>query len=102
LEWIVIYFLVGLSAAAVMVSYGYILQVETPPELMGRVFASADGVQTVFQLIAPPVGAALAQGFGIGPVFGAAGLGVAAVGLLVVLAAPRVHVAPGGAGAMIG
>jgi len=95
LEWVGIYFLVGLSAAAVMVSYGYILQVETPPEMMGRVFASADGVQTVFQLAAPPLGAALAQAFGIGPVLAAAGIGLALIGALVVLASPRVHIASG-------
>jgi MFS family permease len=95
-EWVAVYFVTGLSAAGVMVSYSYILQVETPRELMGRVFASAEGVQTLFQLAAPPLGAALAQIYGVGIVFSAAGLGLALVGVLVLLASPRVRVAPRG------
>jgi MFS family permease len=91
-EWIAVYLVTGLSAAGVMVSYGYILQVETPRELMGRVFASAEGVQTVFQLVAPPLGAALAELYGVGVVFGAAGVALALVGVVVILTSPRVHV----------
>jgi MFS family permease len=94
-EWVLIYLITGASAAAVMVSYGYILQVETPEELMGRVFASAEGVQTVFQLSAPPLGAVLVQIYGIGPVFGVAGLALAAVGVVVMLASPRVRMGAG-------
>jgi MFS family permease len=93
LEWVGVYFVTGLSAAGVFVSYGYILQVETPRELMGRVFATADGFETIFQLLAPPLGAVLAEAFGVGVVFSTAGLGLALVGILVVLASPRVHVA---------
>jgi len=93
LEWVLVYFVTGLSAAAIMVTYSFILQIETPRELMGRVFATADGVQTVFQLLAPPLGAALAGLYGVGIVFGTAGAALALVGLLVMLASPRVQVA---------
>jgi hypothetical protein len=89
-EWILIYLLTGLSAAAVMVSYSYILQTETPRELMGRVSSSAEGVQTTFQLMAPPLGAALAELYGVGVVFGAAGLALAIVGVCVTLTSSRV------------
>jgi MFS family permease len=93
LEWVLVYFVTGLSAAAIMVTYSFILQIETPRELMGRVFATAEGVQTVFQLLAPPLGAALAGLYGVGIVFGTAGAALAVVGLLVMLASPRVQVA---------
>jgi len=93
LEWVLVYFVTGLSAAAIMVTYSFILQIETPRELMGRVFATAEGVQTVFQLLAPPLGAALAGLYGVGIVFGTAGAALALVGLLVMLASPRVQVA---------
>ncbi len=92
LEWVLIYMITGLSAAAVMVSYSYIIQIETPRELMGRVASSAEGVQTTFQLMAPPLGAALAQIYGVGVVFGAAGLALAIVGACVMLTSSRVGV----------
>ncbi len=99
-EWVLIYLITGISAAAVMVSYGYILQVETPRELMGRVFASAEAVQTVFQLAAPPLAAVLVQIYGVGSVFAAAGVALAVVGLLVVLTSARVRVSTGAAEAV--
>jgi hypothetical protein len=33
--WLIVYLLIGLSAAAVFVPYGYIVQAETRPELLG-------------------------------------------------------------------
>jgi MFS family permease len=100
LEWVIIYLVTGISAAAVMVSYGYILQVETPPDMIGRVFASAEGIQTAFQLTAPPLGAALAQIYGVGAVFAAAGVALALVGAVVMVASPRVHARTGAAEAV--
>jgi MFS family permease len=92
LEWVLIYMITGLSAAAVMVSYSYIIQIATPRELMGRVASSAEGVQTTFQLMAPPLGAALTQIYGVGVVFAAAGLALAIVGACVMLTSSRVGV----------
>jgi MFS family permease len=88
--WVIVYRLIGASAAAVFVPYGYVIQVETPPELMGRVFASASGIQTVFQLMAPPLGAVLAEIWGVGFVFTAAGIALALLGLVVFLLRPDV------------
>lgn len=88
--WVIVYMLIGASAAAVFVPYGYVIQVETPPELMGRVFASASGIQTVFQLMAPPLGAVLAEIWGVGFVFTAAGIALALLGLVVFLLRPDV------------
>jgi hypothetical protein len=80
--------LIGLSAAAVFVPYGYVVQVETPPELLGRVFATAGGIQNAFILIAPPLGAVLAELWGVGFVFTAAGIALALLGLVVFFLRP--------------
>ena len=82
--------LVGLSAAAVFVPYSYVVQVETPPELLGRVFATAGGVQNAVLLVAPPVGAVLAELWGVGFVFTAAGIALALLGLVVLFLRPAV------------
>ena len=90
LTWIPVWLGIGLAGAAIFVPYGYILQHETPPEMMGRVFASANGLQTIFQLAAPVLGAALAEIVGIGFVLAVFGLGLAVVGLAVLLIRPPV------------
>jgi MFS family permease len=87
--WIPLWLLIGLAGAGIFVPYGYILQRETPPELMGRVFASVNGLQTVFQLSAPVVGAAIAELTSIGFVLAVFGIGLAVVGVLVMLLRPR-------------
>ncbi len=88
--WVIVYVLIGLSAAAVFVPYGYVVQVETPSELLGRVFATAGGIQNAFLLLAPPLGAVLAELWGVGFVFTAAGLALALLGLVVVFLRPAV------------
>lgn len=88
------YVLIGFSAAAIFVPYGYVLQVETPEALMGRVFASANGIQTTFQLLAPPLGAAMAELWGVGPVFAGAGAALAVLGIVVVVLRPAVQQPP--------
>jgi MFS family permease len=93
LAWVLVYLVIGVSAAAVFVPYSYVLQVETPEALMGRVFASADGIQTVFQLLAPPLGALLAEQWGVGPVFVLAGGLLGLIGLTVFLLRPVVNTA---------
>jgi MFS family permease len=90
LTWIPVWLAIGLSGAAVFVPYGYILQRETPPDMMGRVFATANGVQTTFQLSAPVVGAALAELTSIGLVLGIFGVGLSLVGLAVMAFRPAV------------
>jgi MFS family permease len=88
--WIPIWLAIGVGGAAIFVPYGYILQRETPPELMGRVFASANGLQTTFQLAAPVIGAAIAEITGIGFVLAVFGVGLAIVGVAVILLRPTV------------
>ena len=90
LAWIPVWLAIGLVGAAIFVPYGYILQRETPPEMMGRVFASANSLQTIFQLAAPVLGAALAETTGIGFVLVVFGLGLSVVGLTVLLLRPTV------------
>jgi hypothetical protein len=88
--WVPIWLAIGLGSAAIFVPYGYILQRETRPELMGRVFASATGLQTTFQLAAPVIGAAIAEVTGIGFVLAIFGVGLAVVGVAVILLRPPV------------
>lgn len=88
--WVMVYLLIGLSAAAVFVPYGYVVQVETPPALLGRVFATAGGIQNAFLLLVPPLGALLAERWGVGLVFTAAGIGLALLGLVVFCLRPAV------------
>ena len=91
LAWIPLWLLIGLAGAAIFVPYGFVLQSETPPALMGRVFASATGLQTACQLAAPVVGAAIAEVTGIGFVLAAFGVGLSVVGLAVVIVRPRMR-----------
>lgn len=88
--WVIVYMLIGLSAAAVFVPYGYVVQVETPPELLGRVFATAGGIQNAFLLMAPPLGAALAELRGVGFVFTAMGIVLVLLGMVVFFLRPTI------------
>lgn len=88
--WLLVYLLIGLAAAAVFVPYGYVVQVETPAELLGRVFATASGIQNALLLLAPPLGAVLAERWGVGFIFTAAGSALALLGLLVFCLRPAV------------
>jgi len=88
--WVLVYLLIGLAGAAVFVPYGYVVQVETAPEVLGRVFATAGGVQNAVLLLVPPVGAVLAERWGVGFVFSAAGIALALLGLVVCFLRPAV------------
>ncbi len=88
--WMMVYMLIGLAAAAVFVPYGYVVQVETPPEVLGRVFATAGGIQNAVLVMAPPVGAVLAERWGVGFVFITTGIALALLGLVVFFLRPTV------------
>jgi hypothetical protein len=88
--WVLVSLLIGLSAAAVFVPYGYVVQVETPAQVLGRVFATASGIQNALLLLAPPVGAVLAALWGVGFVFTAVGLALVLLGLVVFFRRPPV------------
>ena len=85
MAWIPGWFLIGLAGAAMFVPYGYVLLRETPEELMGRVSASANAVATTCQLLAPPLGAAIAEWRSVGFVFVTAGTILALIGVAVLL-----------------
>ena len=96
LLWLPVWFIMGVGGAAMFIPYGYILQVETPEELLGRVSAAAQGLQTVFQLMAPVVGAFLAEISGVGVVFALAGGALVLLGVFVLISRPTIKAAPTG------
>jgi MFS family permease len=78
--------LLGIGFATVGVTYGAIIQRETPSDLMGRVAATTEMLTTVVPLIAPFVVSLLAAWLGVGGAFAIAGGGLMIVGAVVVLA----------------
>jgi MFS family permease len=80
--WLATWFFIGIGAAALSVPYQYMLQKESPPQLMGRVFASVSSLQTSLQLLAPLIGALIVEAFSIGVVFSIAGLILAFLGIV--------------------
>jgi MFS family permease len=86
--WIPVVLGIGFASAGILVPYPTILQLETPPALMGRVSATANSVPTVLQLAAPIIGAVIAQWQGIGFLFTVAG------GCLVLLGAAVLAIRP--------
>jgi MFS family permease len=83
IAWLPVWLGLGLAGAALFIPYSYVLQHETPQELLGRVSATANGLQTTFQILAPLIGAVLAAQLGIGFVYVVAGIGLAILGAAV-------------------
>lgn len=82
---LVIMVAIGFCASGLLIAFPYILMAYTPGEMMGRVSAFAGVLPTSMQLIGPAVGAGLIGAFGVGSVFGFAGLLLAAAGCVVLL-----------------
>ncbi|MGA5687979.1 MFS transporter [Cytobacillus pseudoceanisediminis] len=80
LVWIIGACLLGLLGAGESVPYGYVLQSETPKQMMGRVSAAAMSLQTFSMLIAPAAGAFLAKQLGASFVMIGAGLATTLLG----------------------
>lgn len=74
LGWMAGAFFLGILASAEGVPYGYVLQSETPKEIMGRVSAAAMSLQTFSMLVAPAAGAFLARLAGVSVVLIGAGI----------------------------
>ncbi|MEW8971491.1 MFS transporter [Mesobacillus jeotgali] len=72
--WMAGAFLLGLLASAEGVPYGYVLQSETPKNIMGRVSSAAASLQTLSMLVAPAAGALLAKSIGVSGVLIGAGI----------------------------
>jgi len=72
--WMASALLLGVLGSAQGVPYGYVLQSETPKQMMGRVSASAMSLQTFSMLVAPAAGALLAKLIGVSVVLIGAGI----------------------------
>ena len=83
--WLVGAFLLGFLGSGESVPYGFILQSETPKEMMGRVSAVATSLQTFSMLIAPTAGALLAKWIGVSAVLAGAGSATCLLGLVILL-----------------
>ncbi|NPC93219.1 MFS transporter [Bacillus sp. WMMC1349] len=67
-------FLLGALSSGQNLPYGYVLQIETPNEKMGRVSSVAQSLQMMMMLLAPSIGALMAKAFGVGHVFTLSGI----------------------------
>jgi MFS family permease len=88
--WLPVVLGIGLASAGVLVSFPTILQLETPPNMMGRVHATATAIPTALQMVAPVLGAAIATAVGVGWVLVGAGSALAVVGAVVFAFAPSI------------
>jgi MFS family permease len=79
--WVAVALVLGGASSGIIVAFPVILQGATPAPLMGRVMATAQGVSTAPQLLAPLVGAAVAAGTGVGGVLAICGAVLAAIGI---------------------
>jgi len=86
--------LMGGSTAFMLVPYRTIVQQETPPDRIGRVFAAGEAVTMAMMLSAPFIGSFIASHYGTGAAFlsgGAVLLALALVTLLLQWRKPRPH-----------
>jgi MFS family permease len=81
LVWMAVALVLGVASAGIIISFPVILQGATPPELIGRVIATAQGLTTIPQILAPVVGAAVAVGTGVGGVLTISGAALVAIGV---------------------
>ncbi len=85
LFWLAGVFLLGLLGSGGAIPYGYVLQSETPKEMMGRVSSTAMSLQTFSMLIAPAAGAFLAKLIGVPNVMIIAGTATSLLGIFVLV-----------------
>ncbi|MBY6050559.1 MFS transporter [Cytobacillus firmus] len=85
LAWIIGACFLGLLGAGESVPYGYVLQSETPKQMMGRVSAAAMSLQTFSMLIAPAAGALLAKQLGVSFVMIGAGMATTLLGFTMLI-----------------
>lgn len=83
--WMIGAFFLGFISSGESVPYGFILQSETPKQIMGRVSAVATSLQTFSMLIAPAVGSLLAKWLGVSLVLMGAGGATCLLGALVLI-----------------
>ncbi|MGE7186212.1 MFS transporter [Peribacillus sp. NPDC006672] len=83
--WMIGAFFLGFISSGESVPYGFILQSETPKQIMGRVSAVATSLQTFSMLIAPAAGSLLAKWLGVSIVLMGAGGATCLLGALVLI-----------------
>jgi MFS family permease len=81
----------GIGFAAMTVTYTYVLQRETPPDLMGRVTGAVGGLTTAVPLVAPLLVAPAAGRVGVGMVYAVLGGALVLLGAATLVARRRVH-----------
>ncbi|MBS4172221.1 MFS transporter [Bacillus sp. FJAT-49736] len=74
MAWVLVFFIIGVTASGAYIPFGYTLQRETPANLMGRVSGVSNSMINSSMLIGPIVGGLLATLFGTSVVFIGAGL----------------------------
>ncbi|WP_433750783.1 MFS transporter [Falsibacillus pallidus] len=72
--WVSIFFLTGIISSGAYVPFGYILQKETLPEVMGRVSGASNSIINLSVFLGPMAGGVLAASFSMSFVFIASGL----------------------------
>ncbi|PLR97735.1 MFS transporter [Bacillus sp. T33-2] len=81
--WIAGAFLLGSLGSGESIPYGFLLQSETPKQMMGRVSAAATSIQTFSMLVAPAAGAFIAELIGVPAVLIGAGSATCLLGIIV-------------------
>lgn len=74
--WLAVAFLIGVSAAGVLIGFPTVVQSVTPDRLVGRTWTAVDAVPTVLQVIAPLAGAAALSLTSVGWLFAFSGAGL--------------------------
>lgn len=92
--WMGVWFFIGFVAPFFSIPYAFILQTETPPDLLGRVTGTANAFQNSTMLIAPFLGASLAKGISVGGVFITSGFGLVLASLLAILIIKKKNLLP--------
>ncbi|TCP54744.1 putative MFS family arabinose efflux permease [Tumebacillus sp. BK434] len=89
--WVALFFAVGFIGAGSAVPYGFVLQKETPSNIIGRVTGAANSISNLSMFAAPALGAVVAEWIGTGGVFAIAGTGTILTGLVALLAVRHVE-----------
>ena len=90
--WTPVFALLGVAGGLIAVPFGYVLQTETDGGTIVPVSALSNALQTGSMLVAPFLGAAVAERTGVGGVFLATGIGMAAFALSIAAGRRRAEV----------
>ncbi|MEF2967461.1 MFS transporter [Paenibacillus sp. M1] len=87
-------FLIGLGNGASILSQNYILQKETSPEVVGRVFGIQNTMSSLVMLAAPLAGGLLIRAVSAGTAFLIIGIAMTVIGILGILFGRKLWAAP--------